>query len=151
MKLWKLSAAVLFAFVLGLCVQSCAGHLSPKVQIDRADRVAFESLHGFQLAETAAFRSGAPWPPADVHRQINAKLGAAYPLVVDVANIGLQLKPGQAIPADVTQSLATLTQTIADLVALVKPPAPTSLQAKAADAQQKTSALVITIQNGMKP
>lgn len=146
-RLIAFALAVALAFVAG----ACAGHLTPKVQIDRADRVAFESLRGFQLAETAAFRAGLPWPTDAVHRQINAKLSSAYALVIDVANVGLSLQPGQALPADVRASLAALTQAVADILALVAPSAGAEIQTTATAAQRSTATLVTTIQNGATP
>lgn len=135
--------------VLCLSLTACAGNLTPKVRIDRADRIAFESVRAFQTAETASFHAcAAPCPWEATHRTINGKVSDAYTLIIDVANLGLSLVPGQAMPANVIAELALLTKTVADIVALVPTQAGATAKTNATTAQQKTAVLVDTIQNG---
>jgi hypothetical protein len=118
------------------------GGVSPKVQIDRADRGAFQALRAFQLSETAAFRVSAPWPTADQHKQIGAKLSEAYTLVIDVANIGIALQPGQPLSAAAVSELDQLSKTVADVVALVSPNAGPDVKSKADDASSAVKSLI---------
>lgn len=134
----------LLTALLALALSACAGNISVKQQIDRDDRVAFTALREFQKLETAAFVARAPWPTAQQHKDIGAALSKAYTLVIDVANAGLALKPGEGVSANVKAEAAQLTALVADVLSLAAQAPPKAHQA-AVDAQAKTSALATTV------
>lgn len=142
-------AAIIVA--MALVSNACALHGSPKMKIDQADRRAFEALRAFQLAETAAFKAGAPWPSAEQHQQIGAKLSGAYTLVIDVAQIGLAMQPGDTtISAEAQRQLGLLAQTSTDLVALVSPAAGQAIQSKIVAVKIALGVLAASIQGGIR-
>jgi hypothetical protein len=134
-----------FIFTSTACTTGAGAPISAKQQIDRSDRVAFESLHLFQLTESSLYHAKAPWPSAEQHQQIGAKLSQAYVLVIDVANAGIALAPGAKITDQVLSNIATLVKLVNDIVDLVKT-APPNVQAQASKAEADTTALVTTVQ-----
>ena len=136
-------------FLVLFFISACSGAISVKQQIDRDDRVAFESLHFFQLTESALYHANAPWPSNAQHQQIGAKLSQAYTLVIDVANGGLALKPGAKASDQLLTEAATLAKLVGDIAELAKP-APPNVQAQAAKAKVDTTALVNSV-TGVKP
>jgi hypothetical protein len=132
----------LVAFV-ALFVISCGG-LSVKQQIDRADRTAFASLRAFQTTESAAYHAKLPWPTDTQHQQIGAALSKAYDLVIDVAQAGLALKPGDPLPTQLQAEISQLTKLVGDVFALSKT-APPNIQDAATKAQKDTATLVTAV------
>ena len=132
------------ACMLAVTMAACGGK-SVKVQVDRADRGAFQALRSFQLAEGAAFKVHAPWPTADQHKSIGDKLSKSYTLVIDVAQIGIDLQPGQSLPAAASAELDELIKTVGDLAALVGQPATPEARAKMDAATSAVKALVAIV------
>lgn len=138
----RLALLLVAALVFGNC-----GGISVKQQIDRDDRVAFESLRLFQLSETAAFRARAPWPTAAQHQQIGAKLSQAYDLVIDVANAGLALQPGVAASDQIVTETVLLLKLVGEIVTLAQA-APPNVVSQAIKAHADTQALTQTVTGG---
>lgn len=134
----------------GLTTGACAGHLSPKQQIDRADRTAYAALRGFQQAETAAYHAKAVWPTPAQHQQIGAKLSVAYQGVIDLAGLGLDIKTGQPLPPQAAKLIADLAQTVVDLTALVSPSASAELQAKVTQVKSTINVLIANVQGATR-
>lgn len=139
----KFTQRILIALVVAASV-GCAS-LTIKKAIDKSDRVAFESLHGFQQVEEAAWHANAPWPTADQHQKIGAALSKAFLLVSAVAQAGIDLKDGQPLPSIVVQEMTDLTSAVAQIVALSQT-APPPAVAASVDAQTNTASLVIAVQ-----
>lgn len=111
-----LLAALLVATV------ACAGHASPKVTIDVADRTAYGALRILDIAEEGAYHAKGAWPTPAQHQAISVKFSQAYQAVVDTANLGIALPPGSKLtPADLA-IIGKLTTTVADLATLVGAP-----------------------------
>lgn len=127
-------------------VPACAGQLAPKQTIDRADRTAYAALRSFQVAEETAWHSKQTWPTAAQHQAIGAKLSLAYSGVVSLATLGLDLQPGQPLPAQAAKLIADTTQAVVDIVAVVNAGAATGLQQQIADAKAKVGLLVSQVQ-----
>lgn len=142
----KKIAMLLLACVLGASLSAC-GPASVKQQIDRDDRVAFESLRTFQTLESGAYHAKLPWPTAAQHQAIGAKLSTAYTLVIDVANAGLVLKTGVPASAQLITEAATLAKLVSEIVDLAKL-APVNVSDAAAKAQTTTTALVTHVTGG---
>jgi hypothetical protein len=133
--------------VVLLCATGCGAGVSVKQKIDQADRVAFESLRLFQTMETAAYHARAPWPSADQHQQIGAKLSQAYTLVIDVAQAGLTLQAGVPASQQLLTEVALLGQLVGDVLELTRA-APPPIVAQATQAQTATTALIATVTKG---
>jgi hypothetical protein len=108
---------------LGLSITGCAGNLTPKVVIDKADSTAYVSTRAFQEAEEIAWHAKAPWPSAAQHQVIGTKLSGIYQSIIDVANIGLALPPGTTLSLADLAAVAQLEQLVVDLSTLISPPA----------------------------
>lgn len=132
-----------FALVVLLALApACAGHLSVKQTIDSADRTAYTALRAFQVAEEAAWHAKQAWPTAAQHQQIGAKLSAAYAGIVDLATLGLDLQPGQALPPQAAALIADTTRAVVDLTAIVSAGAAQNIQQQLAGARVKVATLV---------
>ena len=134
---------ILFALVF---VTAC-GPISLKQQIDRDDRVAFESLRLFQTMESGAYHAKAPWPTDAQHREIGGKLSQAYTLVIDVASAGLALKTGVQASDQIITETALLGKLVGEIVALTQT-APPNVSAQATKLRNDTTALVHTVTGG---
>lgn len=135
---------------IALLASACAGTLSVKQQIDRADRTAFVALRGFQQAETAAYHARALWPTAAQHQQIGAKLSFAYQGVIDLATLGLDVRTGQPLPPQAAKLIVDLTATVVDLVGLVLPSASADLQAKVTQVKASINLLIANVQGATR-
>lgn len=145
----KFVACTLLAVALVIST-GCAGTLSVKQTIDRADRTAYTALRSFQVAEEAAWHSKQAWPTAAQHQQIGAKLSLAYTGVVDLATLGLDLQPGQPLPPQAAKLIADTTQAVVDLTGIVSAGAAQTLQQKIADAKAKVAALVDQVKGAVQ-
>lgn len=111
--------------LVSLVIWSACAARTPKIIIDQADRTAYVSTRAFQTAEEAAWHAKAPWPTAEQHQQIGAKLSGLYQAIIDVANIGIALPPGTNLSAADLAALSQLTQLVTDLTTLVTTATPT--------------------------
>lgn len=130
-----------------LVLLSACGGVSPKVTIDRADRAAFTSVRGFQLAEEQQWHARAAWPTAEQHRAVNVKVSQAYQLIIDTASLGIALPPGSKLSAADLAAVIRLEQVVTDIVALARS-APTNVQQAATAAQSKVGVLVSAVKGG---
>lgn len=124
-------AMILLAVALGglaLTSQACAHNLSPKVTIDVADRTAYAALRVVDVDEETMYHANASVITPAMHKQISAKISQAYALVIDVANLGVNLPAGAKLSAADLQIVGQLTQVVADVAALI-PASNANLQA----------------------
>lgn len=127
--------------VVALIFVAACGPLSVKQEIDRDDRVAFESLRVFQIMETGLYHGNQPWPTAEQHQQIGAKLSQAYGLVISVANAGLTLKPGVPASDQVITEVALLGKLVGEIVGMAGS-APPNVRSQATKAKNDINELI---------
>jgi hypothetical protein len=136
---------VIAVLLIGVPACGTVNSLTVKRDIDKYDRIAFESLHAFQQTEEALWHSKAGWPTADQHALNGRALSTAYTLVGIVAKAGIDLKPGDPLPAVLIQELTDLTSAVAQIVALSQN-GPAAVHAQAIDAQTQTASFVSAVQ-----
>jgi hypothetical protein len=145
---------------LVVAMPGCSVLPTPKVAIDTLDRSTYTAARAFQQAVEADYAAHQAWPTFSERHRINVVLGGdptcvpsatlvckkgLYDLVVDVANIGINLPPGAQLSIEDLKICRALEQAMLDLTSLVSTTAAQTIQDKATALTTTASTLLASV------
>lgn len=111
-------------------------------QFDQAGRKAYGALRDFTRLELLAFHQQKPWPDAEQHKQLAAKLPIAYETIQDSLVYGAGIAAGQPMPSQLASMLRQQETIVWSLAEQVGPRAPKEIRSALVKVQDAIAALL---------